>query len=108
MATINYPTALAVFVISACIGISSSSAKMTVKTSDPKPVDPQIDNSMVRKSLVTTLVVTFDIDNTKVKLRNLQIVNAPPRHTRKEKNEEIIEVSGIRSGKIVSTVQVPD
>src|SRR5262245_28038640 len=108
MATINYPTTLAVFVISACIGTSSSSATMTEKTSDPKPVDPQIDNSMVLNSLITSLVVTFDINDTKVKLRNLQIVKAPPRYKGREENEEIIVVIGTRKGKKVGSVQVPD
>lgn len=81
---------------------------MTEKTSDPKPVDPQVDNAMVLNSLIISLAVTFDINDTKVKLRNLQIVKAPPRHKRREENEEIIVVTGTRKGKKVSSVQVPD
>lgn len=108
MTRIKYHFPLATLVITACIGILPASAQITEKTSAPKTVDPQRDNSMVRNSLITTLVVTFDIDDTKVKVRNLQIVMAPPRYKGREGNEEIISVVGLRNGAQVSSVQVSD
>jgi hypothetical protein len=81
---------------------------MEVETSEPKPVDPEIDNSTVLSLLVPTLVVTVDIRDMEVLLRDLQMVMMPRPSPRREKNQELVVVTGIRKGQRVSSVQVPD
>jgi hypothetical protein len=99
---------LAFSFLGAWVERSTILAEMQVETSKPKPVDPKIDNSKVRKSLVATLVVTIDIRDTKVSLRDLQVVMAPRPYQRREEKEELVVVTGISKGRRVSSVRIPD
>ncbi len=76
-------------------------------TTSPVPVDETIDNRVLLSSLVPGLVVGFDIKGEDISTVFTQIMMIPKSNPRRE-GSELITVTGLREGRVLATVQVPD
>lgn len=79
----------------------------STRTSDPMPVDAKADNAVVLKQLTAGLLIVLDINGDMPSLTEAHVVMVPESVTLKQEGE-FISITGLSSGKAVSSIQVPD
>lgn len=79
----------------------------STRTSEPIPVDPKTDNAVVLKQLTAGLLVVIDINEDTPSLTKAHVAMVPESVPLKQEGE-FISITGLSSGKAVSSIQVPD
>lgn len=95
-------------VLGALLGCASEEpGRVTVQTSEPRPVDAAADNAEVLRQLTPGLLLTLEIDGTAVTLLDVQMALVPNLPARRQEGE-LITVTGLSGSERVSRAQVPD
>lgn len=101
-------TAMAIVFCLLMFGCASMKHEQSsTRTSDPIPVDPKADNAVVLKQLTAGLLIVLDIDEDTPSLTEAHVAMVPESVARKQEGE-FISITGLSSGKAVSSIQVPD
>lgn len=98
--------ALLLFVTYACA--SEQAGDLNTRTTEPQQVDPKSDNAQVTNNLIPGLLITIEIDSTSVSVAEARVAMVPRGSIRQNEEGEFIRLIGIRDGKEVTTVSVPD